>query len=246
MHAQRKIALVAACALLGTVGIAGCAPQANEALATDDQQASQAEGRDYTDEQQSIIKGEEGTTYDGITLDAYPGKDYLDGMRDMWDANVDQWAPELRTLPSGQIVQRAPSEPAERARQGKTPYNIYRLNNDNRGCNSCHADLDATLQHLAQTMHPSPNSEALDAVTTVDQCLFCHTYSPGYIPTQYEFGTLVHNVRHGLEAGGRFGDGREGVPCSRHGASCDAQGARRRRSPEGFALAVGGRGLRSV
>lgn len=37
MHAQRKIALVAVCALLGTVGIAGCAPQTNEALATGDQ-----------------------------------------------------------------------------------------------------------------------------------------------------------------------------------------------------------------
>ena len=35
MHAQRRIALVTVCALLGTVGIAGCAPQANEALATD-------------------------------------------------------------------------------------------------------------------------------------------------------------------------------------------------------------------
>lgn len=83
MHAQRKIALVAVCALLGTVGIAGCAPQTNEALATGDQQTPQAEGHEYTDEQQSIIDGEEGTVYDGISLDAYPGKDYLDGMHDM-------------------------------------------------------------------------------------------------------------------------------------------------------------------
>ena len=120
MHAQRRIALVTVCALLGTVGIAGCAPQANEALATDDRQAAQAEERNYTDEQKSIIAGEEGTTYDGISLDAYPGKGYLDDMHDMWDANVDQWAPELRTLPSGQIVQRTPSELTERARQGKT------------------------------------------------------------------------------------------------------------------------------
>lgn len=45
MHAQRRIALVTVCALLGTVGIAGCAPQANEALATDDRQAAQAEER---------------------------------------------------------------------------------------------------------------------------------------------------------------------------------------------------------
>ena len=45
-------------------------------------------------------------------------------------------------------------------------------------------------------MHPSPNSPALDAEMTVDQCLFCHTYSPGYIPTQYEFGTLIHNIHY--------------------------------------------------
>ena len=224
MHAQRKIALVAVCALLGTVGIAGCAPQTNEALATGDQQTPQAEGHEYTDEQQSIIDGEEGTVYDGISLDAYPGKDYLDGMHDMWDANVDQWAPELRTLPSGQIVQRTPSELAERARQGKTPYNIYRLNNDNRGCNSCHADLDATLQHLAQTMHPSPNSPALDAEMTVDQCLFCHTYSPGYIPTQYEFGTLIHNIHYGLEADSQFEDEYKGNCYSCHDATNDGEG----------------------
>mgnify|MGYP001699611049 CR=1 FL=1 len=224
MHAQRKIALVAVCALLGTVGIAGCAPQTNEALATGDQQTPQAEGHEYTDEQQSIIDGEEGTVYDGISLDAYPGKDYLDGMHDMWDANVDQWAPELRTLPSGQIVQRTPSELAERARQGKTPYNIYRLNNDNRGCNSCHADLDATLQHLAQTMHPSPNSPALDAEMTVDQCLFCHTYSPGYIPTQYEFGTLMHAVHYGSRTKSDFVNQYQGDCMSCHNATENGAG----------------------
>ena len=224
MHAQRKIALVAVCALLGTVGIAGCAPQTNEALATGDQQTPQAEGHEYTDEQQSIIDGEEGTVYDGISLDAYPGKDYLDGMHDMWDANVDQWAPELRTLPSGQIVQRTPSELAERARQGKTPYNIYRLNNDNRGCNSCHADLDATLQHLAQTMYPSPNSPALDAEMTVDQCLFCHTYSPGYIPTQYEFGTLMHAVHYGSRTKSDFVNQYQGDCMSCHNATENGAG----------------------
>ena len=224
MHAQRRIALVTVCALLGTVGIAGCAPQANEALATDDRQAAQAEERNYTDEQKSIIAGEEGTTYDGISLDAYPGKGYLDDMHDMWDANVDQWAPELRTLPSGQIVQRTPSELTERARQGKTPYNIYRLNNDNRGCNSCHADLDATLQHLAQTMHPSPNSPALDAEMTVDQCLFCHTYSPGYIPTQYEFGTLMHAVHYGSRTKSDFVNQYQGDCMSCHNATENGAG----------------------
>ena len=185
----------------GTVGIAGCAPQATRRLQRTIGKPRKRRSGTTPTNRNTIIAGEEGTTYDGISLDAYPGKGYLDDMHDMWDANVDQWAPELRTLPSGQIVQRTPSELTERARQGKTPYNIYRLNNDNRGCNSCHADLDATLQHLAQTMHPSPNSPALDAEMTVDQCLFCHTYSPGYIPTQYEVRHA--HPQHPLRLGGR-------------------------------------------
>ena len=122
------------------------------------------------------------------------------------------------------MVQRTPSELVERARQGMTPYNIYRLNNDNRGCNSCHADLNKVLENLSQTMHPSPNSEILNAEMTVDQCLFCHTYSPGYIPTQYEFGTLMHNVHYGIEYADEFEDEYKGNCYSCHDATNDGLG----------------------
>lgn len=73
-------------------------------------------------------------------------------------------------------------------------------------------------------MHPSPNSPALDAEMTVDQCLFCHTYSPGYIPTQYEFGTLIHNIHYGLEADGQFEDEYKGNCYSCHDATNDGEG----------------------
>ncbi len=225
MHAQRKLLAATVCAVIGIVGIAGCAPKANESATPSAQDQAQAEeAPEYTDEQNAIIAGEEGTTYDNISLDAYPGKDYLDTLHEMWDSKASEYVPEIRTLPDGQMVQRTPSELTERARQGMTPYNIYRLNNDNRGCNSCHADLNKVLENLSQTMHPSPNSEILNAEMTVDQCLFCHTYSPGYIPTQYEFGTLMHNVHYGIEFADEFEDEYNGNCYSCHDATNDGLG----------------------
>lgn len=225
MHAQRKLLAATVCAVIGIVGIAGCAPKANESATPSAQDQAQAEeAPEYTDEQNAIIAGKEGTTYDNISLDAYPGKDYLDTLHEMWDSKASEYVPEIRTLPDGQMVQRTPSELTERARQGMTPYNIYRLNNDNRGCNSCHADLNKVLENLSQTMHPSPNSEILNAEMTVDQCLFCHTYSPGYIPTQYEFGTLMHNVHYGIEFADEFEDEYNGNCYSCHDATNDGLG----------------------
>lgn len=225
MRTQSKLIVATMCAVLGVAGIAGCAPKANEsATANEQSQAQTEEATEYTDEQKAIIAGEEGATYDDISLDAYPGKDYLDGLHEMWDSKAEEYVPEIRTLPDGQMVQRTPSELVERARQGMTPYNIYRLNNDNRGCNSCHADLNKVLENLSQTMHPSPNSDILNAEMTVDQCLFCHTYSPGYIPTQYEFGTLMHNVHYGIEYADEFEDEYKGNCYSCHDATNDGLG----------------------
>lgn len=154
----------------------------------------------------------------------YPGKDYIDQLHEMWDAVAEDYQPEIRTLPNGQMVQRTPSEPDESARHGMTSYNIYRLNSDNRGCNSCHADMNNLMKNLSQTMHPSADNDALGAQMTVQRCLFCHTYSPGYITTQYEFGTLVHNIHYGQVYGDEFEDSYDGNCYSCHDASNDGKG----------------------
>ena len=125
MRTQSKLIVATMCAVLGVAGIAGCAPKANESATANEQSQAQAEeATEYTDEQKAIIAGEEGATYDDISLDAYPGKDYLDGLHEMWDSKAEEYVPEIRTLPDGQMVQRTPSELVERARQGMTPYNI--------------------------------------------------------------------------------------------------------------------------
>lgn len=77
------------------------------------------------------------------------------------DATAPVGGPSCASPPSGQIVRRrTPSELAERACQGKMPYNIYRLNNDNRGCKQPPTST-RRCSALAQTMHPlKPNSPA--------------------------------------------------------------------------------------
>lgn len=224
MHAKGRIALASVALCCGVAGIVGCAPQASEPPDNTEAIQNLPESPEYSQEQLDIIAGAEGTVPGNISLDAYPGKDYLDSLHEMWDANSVDYQPELRELEDGQIVQRTPSEPNERARQGLIPYNNYRLNNDNRGCNSCHADLSSLLENLSNTMHPSADSPALDAEMTVDQCLFCHTYSPGYIPTQYEFGTMIHNIHYGQVQGAKFQDEYDGDCYSCHDATNDDTG----------------------
>ena len=40
----------------------------------------------------------------------YPGKEYIIDNYDKWDEIAEQYAPEIRQLPNGKLVQRTPSE----------------------------------------------------------------------------------------------------------------------------------------
>ena len=141
MRFNKKAIIVATCAAC-TLGLAaGCAPQQSEtartAPAADDGAAKQEQN--LTPEQQTIIDGEEGTTNDDINEEFYPGKEYLDGLWYRWDQVADEYAPEVRTLPNGQMVQRTPTEyavdpDAWQIQAGSNSYNTYWLDADNRGC----------------------------------------------------------------------------------------------------------------
>ena len=98
------------------------------------------------------------------------------------------------------MVQRTPTEyavdpDAWQIQAGSNSYNTYWLDADNRGCESCHADMNALLKNLPYE-HPVAWNDELDSKMTVQQCLFCHSYAPGYIAKQYEFGTLMHAVHY--------------------------------------------------
>ena len=231
MRLNKKAIIVATCAAC-TLGLAaGCAPQQSEnagAAAPSGDGGAVPQEQKLTPEQQAVIDGAEGTTNEDIDENYYPGKEYLDNLWDRWDQVATEYAPEVRTLPNGQMVQRTPTEyevnpDAWQIQAGSNSYNTYWLDADNRGCESCHADMNSLLKHLPYE-HPVAWNDELDNKTTLQQCLFCHSYAPGYIAKQYEFGTLIHNVHYGLVSDGRFEDEYKGNCYSCHDATNDGEG----------------------
>lgn len=229
MSIKSKIAIIAACLTCAFCCIAGCAPQEqpDQTPASAPTANESAEETAVTPEQQKVIDGEEGITNADINEDAYPGKEYLDGLYDRWETLGEEHAPEIRTLPNGQMVQRTPTEyevhpDAWQIQAGSNSYNTYWLGADDRGCESCHADLDALLKNLPYE-HPVAWNETLNNETTLQQCLFCHSYAPGYIAKQYEFGTLMHGIHYSGPGKGKFEGDYEGNCMSCHNATENGQ-----------------------
>lgn len=144
MRLNKKAIIVATCAAC-TLGLAaGCAPQQSEnagAAAPSGDGGAVPQEQKLTPEQQAVIDGAEGTTNEDIDENYYPGKEYLDNLWDRWDQVATEYAPEVRTLPNGQMVQRTPTEyevnpDAWQIQAGSNSYNTYWLDADNRGCES--------------------------------------------------------------------------------------------------------------
>lgn len=193
-----KRRIIFAVSLACTVGLGGLALSAAPTLSQGEEApAAEAPAVDA----ETIISGGEGTVNEAINDDQYPGKSYMDEVYTYWDSVAQTYAPEIRTMPDGTMVQRTPTEyavdPAAWQITGNSnSYNTYWLDADNRGCESCHPDLNATLQEM-EYLHPVSWNDELGNKTTVQQCLFCHSYAPGYITKQYEFGTLMHGIHLG-------------------------------------------------
>ena len=103
--------------------------------------------------------------------------------------------PRVMTLKKGIQVQRTPSEydaGVYHTPGNQIAYNTYFLNADNRGCTACHVNLNDLLSGMAY-VHPDLRS-AYDIDMSVDQCLSCHTYSPGYVTDMYAFGSIIHGL----------------------------------------------------
>lgn len=124
---------------------------------------------------------------------------YLDDVNDTWNQIAEDYAPEIRTLKNGVKIQRTPSEYGIYGwmwQSDTISYNNYYLHADKRGCEACHQSLNETLQN-SKYQHPAFWNDSLGVWTTVNQCQICHTYAPGYIAKQYDFGTLMHGIHYG-------------------------------------------------
>lgn len=208
--------------------IAGCTPKQSETSPKPAEENAATQEENLTPEQRAVIEGKEGITSEDINEDFYPGKEYLDNLWDKWDMVATEYAPEIRTLPNGQMVQRTPTEyevnpDAWQIQAGSNSYNTYWLDSDNRGCESCHADLNSVLKNLAYE-HPVAWNDELDNKTTLQQCLFCHSYAPGYMAKQYEFGTLMHGIHSGKRTESKFTKDYKGDCMSCHNATENGQG----------------------
>jgi DMSO/TMAO reductase YedYZ molybdopterin-dependent catalytic subunit len=95
-----------------------------------------------------------------------------------------QYAPEVKTLDNGVQVQRTPTDP--------TLHNTYTLKADERGCSACHDDLNATVMALPQGHMDISGAGDIDL--DLQQCISCHTYSPGYVTEEYQFGSAIHGL----------------------------------------------------
>ena len=227
MTIKTKIATASICAAMVLGVAAGCTPDVPANSDGDSTQTTQ-QSAPASPEQQAVINAQEGITNADINEDAYPGKSYLDNLWGVWDAIGKDYAPEIRTLPNGQMVQRTPTEyevnpDAWQIQAASNSYNTYWLGADKRGCEACHADLNAVLKNLPYE-HPVAWNDAVDNKTTVQQCLFCHSYAPGYIAKQYEFGTLMHGIHYGEIGAGKFEQQYEGNCMSCHNATENGMG----------------------
>lgn len=233
MSAKHKLVGLSLCLACGLFAAAGCAPQGatsgdgNESAENPNSQSSTTattEEREYTDEQKAVIAGEEGaTTYDAIDAEAFPGKDYIDQLYDKWADIAVEYAPEIRTLPDGRMVQRTPTEYQIEAGTWQTQaetnsYNTYWLDADSKGCLSCHVDLSTLIKNLAFE-HPTVWNDELSNQLTVQECIDCHRYAPGYISISQDFGTLMHSVHYGSRHKAEFEDTYDGGCMSCHNAT---------------------------
>ena len=106
---KRTIGALTCSAMLAAGLAAGCSPQHNDDAPTPVDDGGAAEEQ-LTPEQQAVIDGEEGTTFDQWSADAFPGKEWIDDLQDVWRTNNEEYAPEVRTLPDGRMMHLKPRD----------------------------------------------------------------------------------------------------------------------------------------
>ena len=106
-------------------------------------------------------------------------------------------SPWVITLEDGRQVQKTPDDLGQAVYQmpkEAVSYNMQYLKADERGCTSCHADLAKHLEQMDYHHVDLTNDLGIDV--TVQMCLDCHSYSPGYLTEVNGFGSLIHGIHN--------------------------------------------------
>ncbi len=128
--------------------------------------------------------------------ESYPGESILAGMSKHGEELAEAYAPQIKTLPNGVQIQSTPSEydaGGYTQPYGTMAYNNQFLNADRRGCAACHEDLAMTLRNMNGFVHVDLTND-LGLVLDVNNCIECHSYSPGYVLEYYQLGTMLHAI----------------------------------------------------
>ena len=160
----------------------------------------------------------EGSEPDGDAQ--YPGKEFVIDHYEYWDQIAEDYAPVIKMLPNGKLVQPTPTEykmPHWQWQSWTESYNTYWIDADSRGCNSCHTDLNDTVMgmHYMHAVLPSP---ALETYSDVTQCISCHRDNGD------DFGNLMHGMHYNARTQDKFEDNFNGSCMSCHTATGDGEG----------------------
>ena len=150
----------------------------------------------------------------------YPGKEYIVENYEKWDQIAEDYAPEILEYPNGQLVQRTPTEyecPHWMQQSWTISYNTFYLDADNRGCGSCHVDLNSMIEQM-DYKHAVIDNDALGTYSDVNQCISCHRDNGD------DFGRLMHSIHFNTRNNPKFTKGFFGSCQSCHDATADGKG----------------------
>ncbi|MEE8716868.1 MAG: molybdopterin-dependent oxidoreductase [Coriobacteriales bacterium] len=109
---------------------------------------------------------------------------------------IEDNTPTVTVLDDGTQIQRIPNDigyDAYKLNDFMPSYNKTYLNGENRGCGACHDDLAELVSNMTDFDHQDI-TRCAPVEYTVQMCIDCHTWQPGYITQQYTFGDLIHNI----------------------------------------------------
>ena len=188
---MRKKLWAGATTLALCLALAACAPQGQTSS------PANQDGEGPSEPAATTENGvEQGASEAGAAAAEGSVEEFIQSKLDALEAREEAYAPEIRTLADGTMIQRTPTgnDAGLIFNHKTTSYNNYYLNADNRGCmaTGCHSDLALLSENITDFAHPKMTNE-MGIEATVQQCILCHG-STGTIKEPDAFGSLIHGL----------------------------------------------------